>query len=153
MSTKVSLPVSGPSYRSWYLIKYLGLTCTISVILALVHLWRWPLVPEHTRKGLVFLAITLLCIFITKHRLLVLSLPLGLIACRALIAALLRVHPLASLIIAVISGSLFWIVAKRTAVKYKGLPIPEGYPIREVGMDVAIMGPVVVAAYLLHRFI
>ncbi len=123
------------------------------MILALVHLWRWPLVPEHTRKGLVFLAVTLLCIFITKHRVLVLSLPLGILACRAIIAALLRIHPIESLLIATVAGSLFWVAAKRTAQQYKDLPIPEGYSIRESGMDVAIMGPVCLVLYLFETFV
>jgi hypothetical protein len=141
------------SYRSWYLIKYLGLTCTISVILALIHLWRWPPVAEHTRKGMVFLSLALLCILLTKHKLLVLSLPLGIIACRAVFAAFLGVHPVESVIIAVASGSLFWIIAKGTAQRYKDLAIPEGYPLREIGIDIAIMGPLVLGIYFLHRLV
>jgi hypothetical protein len=138
-------------HATYYVIKYLGLTCTVAFILALVNLWNWPPVGDHARKGLVFLGISLACIFATKHRLLVLCMPLGIVALRGVISASLGVHPILSLVIAAIAGSALWFVVRKTARDDEDIPIPKGYSLREVGLDILIMGPVIALIYLLDN--
>lgn len=144
---------TGHSYSTYYLVKYLGLTCTITFILALINLWRWPAVWEYSQEGLIFLAVSIGCVLATKHRLVVVSAPLGLIALRGATAAALGTHPVESLLIAAIAAVLWFIVAKKTAAQYRGVAIPEKYSLREIGMDIVIMGPVLVLTYLLHEIV
>jgi hypothetical protein len=137
----------------WYRVKYLGLTCTVAFMWALIDLWRWPPDRGFTREGLVFLGIAVLCIVVSKYKLLVLIMPLGIIGFRAAVAAILGIHPAEALTIAVLAGSLCFILVKSTAQKYKNFTIPDGYPLREMGMDVLIMGPILFALYLVHKFV
>ena len=61
---------SPPSYKAYYVVKYLGLISTVALIFALIGLWRWPPVPSYTKEGLVFLGISLTCVLVSKHKLL-----------------------------------------------------------------------------------
>lgn len=97
--------------------------------------------------------IAVLCVVVTKYKPLVIAPPFVILASRAAIAAALGVHRIESLIITVIAGALLFILARITGDKYRELQIPEGYSLREIGMDILVMGPILLIIYFLYKLV